>query len=134
MVEITSGGPIYKDNIPTMLTGGEFVVRKDAVDKYGSKFLDRLNEGSVQGFSEGGLVGTSPPVKEMSERGEPSSTQSNNVSIVINIDSSGSVQSSNRGGISQEDGRLFAEEIKASVLSTIIQQKRVGGLLYKGNQ
>ncbi|MEK6883816.1 MAG: hypothetical protein AABY22_29575, partial [Nanoarchaeota archaeon] len=53
------GGQSSTDNIPAMLTGGEFVVKKNTVDKYGSKFFDRINKSSFRGYAEGGLVGQS---------------------------------------------------------------------------
>jgi TP901 family phage tail tape measure protein len=42
------------DTVPAMLTPGEFVVRKSAVDQYGQDFLSDIN---VQRFSTGGPVG-----------------------------------------------------------------------------
>jgi TP901 family phage tail tape measure protein len=45
------------DVVPAMLTPGEFVMNKRAVDNHGS-LIRRLNAGgSVQGFASGGLVG-----------------------------------------------------------------------------
>lgn len=46
------------DNIPTLLTGGEYVVKKSAVDSYGSEFFDKLNNGRIEKFASGGLVGS----------------------------------------------------------------------------
>jgi TP901 family phage tail tape measure protein len=43
------------DTIPAMLEKGEFVVRKEAVKKYGSGLFSSLN-GMVQKFASGGLV------------------------------------------------------------------------------
>ena len=50
------GGSGYKDDILTFLTGGEYVIRKSAVNKYGKDFLDKLNQGSMPKFSEGGRL------------------------------------------------------------------------------
>ena len=55
------GGTSVKDDVPAMLMGGEYVVRKDAVDRFGQPFFDRLNRGQVTGFAEGGPVGTNLP-------------------------------------------------------------------------
>ena len=60
------------DKIPAMLTAGEYVIKKDSVDKYGSNFFDQLNRGTmntndmdfpkrdggpkVMGFAKGGPV------------------------------------------------------------------------------
>jgi TP901 family phage tail tape measure protein len=56
-----SGGPIsggsgHKDDIPAMLMGGEFVMNKKSVKKYGMGFMSALNNGSLQGFASGGQV------------------------------------------------------------------------------
>jgi TP901 family phage tail tape measure protein len=55
------GGPIRggsgtKDDVPAMLMGGEFVMNKKAVRKYGMGFMSALNNGSLQGFASGGQV------------------------------------------------------------------------------
>jgi len=54
-----AGGPIRggsgtKDDVPAMLMGGEFVMNKKAVKKYGIGFMSALNSGSMQGFASGG--------------------------------------------------------------------------------
>tara|TARA_Y100000385_G_scaffold211231_1_gene219197 strand:+ start:2937 stop:9707 length:6771 start_codon:yes stop_codon:yes gene_type:complete len=51
-----SGGSGNKDDVPAMLMGGEFVMRKSAVQKYGSGFFNALNSGGVQGYASGGPV------------------------------------------------------------------------------
>jgi TP901 family phage tail tape measure protein len=53
---LISGGSGTKDDIPAMLMGGEYVIKKSAVKKYGSGFFDALNKGSVKGFANGGGV------------------------------------------------------------------------------
>ena len=37
-----------RDSIPAMLTPGEFVMRKSAVDKYGSPMLSKMNMGAFK--------------------------------------------------------------------------------------
>lgn len=44
---MVSGGSGYKDDVPAMLTRGEYVVRKSAVDKYGEEFFQKLNTGGM---------------------------------------------------------------------------------------
>jgi hypothetical protein len=39
------------DTIPAMLTPGEFVVRKNAVDSFGVNSLNKINDGSYGGSS-----------------------------------------------------------------------------------
>lgn len=51
-----NGGSGVKDDVPAMLMGGEYVIKKSSVQKYGSKFLDSLNRGSIKGFASGGGV------------------------------------------------------------------------------
>ena len=62
----SSGNPKAKgtDTVPAMLTPGEFVMKKSAVDKYGTGFMRNINQGAhfsqggeVSYFDEGGLVG-----------------------------------------------------------------------------
>ena len=48
------GGSGYKDDVLTFLTGGEYIIRKSAVNKYGKGFLNKLNEGAMPKFAEGG--------------------------------------------------------------------------------
>lgn len=43
------------DSVPAMLTPGEFVIRKEAVNRLGINTLQQLNSGRVK-FAEGGLV------------------------------------------------------------------------------
>ena len=59
-----SGGPISggsgtKDDVPALLMGGEYVINKKAVQKYGRSFFDGLNYGGVQKFASGGFAGNS---------------------------------------------------------------------------
>jgi len=67
MLYEADGGFIPKgtDTVPAMLTPGEFVVRKSAVDQYGQDFLNDIN---VQRFSTGGTVGA-PHALGMSSMG-----------------------------------------------------------------
>ena len=52
------GGPV-SDNIPAMLSNGEYVIRADSVRKYGKGFLDKVNSGQL------GATSYSSPVPEM---------------------------------------------------------------------
>ena len=62
------------DTVPAMLTPGEFVVRKAAVDKYGMKMLSALNEGYLH---KGG------PVGHKHKSGAPASPYTTNNGIPI---------------------------------------------------
>ena len=49
------GGPV--DNIPAMLTEGEYVINKDAAKSLGYKNLDAMNEtGELPTYNAGGRV------------------------------------------------------------------------------
>jgi len=51
-----TGGSGTKDDVPAMLSQGEYVIRKSAVKKYGSEYLQMLNEGKVQKKFSGTLI------------------------------------------------------------------------------
>jgi hypothetical protein len=66
---IAEGGmfsPKGTDTVPAMLTPGEYVLRKDAVKKYG---VDNLNKLNAQNFADGGQVGGAPHNMGMSNFG-----------------------------------------------------------------
>ena len=57
---LNSGGPVTggsgaKDDVPALLTGGEFVIKKGAVQKYGAGFMSALNQGQIPMMNRGGL-------------------------------------------------------------------------------
>jgi TP901 family phage tail tape measure protein len=56
-----SGGPItggsgMKDDVPALLMGGEFVMNKKSVSKYGMNFMNQLNNGGIMKYAKGGAV------------------------------------------------------------------------------
>ncbi|MFI9235763.1 phage tail protein [Streptomyces sp. NPDC053079] len=53
---ITGPGTGTSDDVPIMASNGEYVVRASAVKKYGSRFLDALNAGTLRAFAGGGRV------------------------------------------------------------------------------
>ena len=60
---ITGPGTGTSDSIPARLSNGEFVIRSEAVKRYGTNFLNAVNDGTfariytkVPRFAEGGLV------------------------------------------------------------------------------
>ena len=68
-----SQGINMRDTVPAMLTPGEFVIRKESVDKLGSGFLSHLNEkGEIpqtSGFARGGQVQNQSFLKTMTSTG-----------------------------------------------------------------
>lgn len=51
---LITGGSGVRDDVPAVLTGGEYVVRKSAVQKYGVDFLDKLNSRGISQMAFGG--------------------------------------------------------------------------------
>ncbi len=51
---LITGGSGSKDDVPTLLMGGEYVVNKKAVSAYGKNFFESLNRGSVGQMAQGG--------------------------------------------------------------------------------
>ena len=49
------GGSGNRDDVPALLTGGEFVMKKSSVNKYGSSFMASLNAGEIPAMARGGL-------------------------------------------------------------------------------
>jgi hypothetical protein len=155
-----SGGEA-QDDIPALLMGGEFVVNKNAVKRYGSNFFEKLNRGQVKGYAEGGQVGNqvlggngpsltldslTKAITDLQSSIENQNTSSggdtNNITISINMESDGKTtessdednQTNNNGPGVGKDMREFTDLIKSNVITTIIEQKRPGGLLSKTSQ
>jgi TP901 family phage tail tape measure protein len=131
-----NGGSSGKDDIPALLMGGEFVIRKEAVNNYGKKFFDDLNSGRAKKFANGGIAGT------ITDENQNSSSSTNNVNITINVDGqsapkmSMSQDNSNSNDNSEfasrkskSEATLLANKIKEQVLNVINEQQRPGGLL-----
>ena len=56
---VSGPGTSTSDSIPAALSDGEYVVRADAVNRYGTGFMDAVNSGRLSAFAEGGQVGPS---------------------------------------------------------------------------
>jgi len=134
-VGFANGGSVGStDTVPAMLTPGEFVVKKSAVDKYGEGFLSSLNNGvlPMRGFQNGGSV--SPVAAEAGASAMGGNQVSNNSDFTFNIDQGGQVNQEG-GQSSSEKQREFAARIRAAVTTTIQEESRTGGslnYLYKG--
>jgi len=126
-----NGGSSGKDDIPALLMGGEFVMKKDAVNMYGKKFFDDLNSGRARKFAEGGAVGND----NMSNNSNYSPT--NNVNVTVNLNQEKVVsEKKDEESSTNEDRRAenertkqLAAKVKDQVLLVITQQQRPGGLL-----
>ena len=139
-IEKYAQGGLSEDNVPAMLMDGEYVMRKSAVNSYGKDFFDRLNNGRIKKFAEGGEVGYGSGPSDAITGGDAYST--NNVNVTVNVTKEGGASES-----SEEDGegddrdttekerrktKLLAEKVKVQVLKVITEQQRPGGLLHRG--
>ena len=140
------GGPIRKyasgghiagksgiDQIPAMLSEGEYVIRASSARQIGKPMLDQINAGK---FYDGGAV------SEIAGSSETGSTggNTNNISISINMErgssnkkeqkenESSSQNPADRSNDEQSNTQL-AERIKQQVVSVIVEEQRPGGLL-----
>jgi len=52
---MVTGGSGMKDDVPAMMSGGEYVIKKSSVDKYGSDYLRNLNGGIIPRYATGGF-------------------------------------------------------------------------------
>ena len=112
------------DQIPAMLTEGEYVIRGDAVRKLGLPALNAINAGK---FAQGG------PTSNIKDSGSPSKggDNTNNVNITVNVENTGKEGDSKSEGdggqveMMQQLGKM----IKEKVIVTIQEEQRPGGLL-----
>ena len=125
-----NGGSSGKDDIPALLMGGEFVMRKEAVNNYGKKFFDDLNSGRARKFANGGSVDNSSAGTDSTNY-----TPTNNVSVVVNLNQE-TVANENTKEDSNDEKRAeaqrvkeLAEKVKTQVIRVITEQQRPGGLL-----
>ena len=137
-----SDGSGTKDDVPALLMGGEYVISKPAVQKYGVDFMSRVNSGSLTGFARGGSVGDLAPlgsggssstggnedliesINNLSAKiqsqldktggGAGGGAISNNIEININVSESGEVKGNNMssGNEAKESGTESSEEQK----------------------
>jgi hypothetical protein len=121
------------DQIPAMLSEGEYVIRASSARQLGKPMLDRINAGK---FNDGGAV---TPLIENSETGT-SGGNTNNINITVNMekgkgkseenDSSGSGGANPKDSSNDDDrGARMAEKIKDQIVSVIMEEQRPGGLL-----
>ena len=144
--QLYNGGSVHKyasgghisgkpgiDQIPAMLSEGEYVVRASSARQIGKPMLDRINAGK---FNDGGAV---TPLMDNSETGI-SGGNTNNINITVNMGGgkgqSDKKENSGDGGTNpadasadQDQSAALAEKVKAQVVATIMDEQRPGGLL-----
>ena len=130
-----NGGYSNRDDVPAMLMGGEYVMKKDSVNTYGRGFFDKLNSGKIKKFADGGMVGDN--LTDINNKKTSENNLENNINITVNVNGSDSnVQmNSENSAMSSAEGQAkaikFADQLKAEIIKVIVQQQRPGGLLTK---
>jgi hypothetical protein len=133
------GGSAGKDDIPALLTSGEYVMSRESVEKYGVGAFNKLNKGVVPRFQNGGAVGSLGANTSVfgGLDGAAGSGLTNNVNITVNVDNKGSVSStvsnSQEGqpmsGEDKKQGENLGRQIESAVMKVLITEKKQGGLL-----
>lgn len=139
-----SGGPITsgtagRDTTPINAMNGEYVISRDVARNIGTPFLDALNNNRVSFANDGGSQTSGPVGMDFSKLidkfdemitvvKEAFETSTGNITINITDNSTGGTQESQQGETSEDNQRL-AQRIKEVVRSTILEEKRVGGML-----
>jgi len=124
----------YIDNIPAMLTGGEFVMSSSAVRRHGSGALHKLNRGGRVGYQEGGLVGDQqfvPAEGKSADKKQSGTTKSgdSNTTINITVNSSTGETNTSANGEAGASEREMAVRLADAVKTVLKQEKRTGGML-----
>lgn len=128
--EFATGGNLKKtsgiDTIPTMLSGGEFIMNRAATQAIGSGNLAALNAGASSMVTEE----TSEKLNEklLAKLDELIEKMTGGTNIEINIDGSGRTSQTSSGGNNQGAQQL-ARQIKDVVIKVLEDQKRLGGSL-----
>jgi TP901 family phage tail tape measure protein len=118
------------DQIPAMLSEGEYVIKASSARKLGKSTLDSINAGK---FNDGGPVSG----EFGSSDSNISGGNTNNINISINMEqgkaSSESEQKSGQNPAEQSEEQssnvALADKIKQQVVSVIVEEQRPGGLL-----
>jgi len=108
------------DTVPAMLTPGEFVIKKSAVQKMGAGFFDAINNmrspvqamaEHIRGFADGGLVYQGAGNISGDAREAMRSEQAQSASKTIRVELASGTQKVN-ASIAQQDEARFLEVIK----------------------
>jgi len=127
------------DQIPAMLSNGEYVIKASSARKMGKPMLDNINAGK---FNEGGPVSSDNQSSESKIAGG----STNNINITINMaeggsgKGSGKSEKSNKSGQNSEEHasgyqrqKAFADRIKLQVVQVIREEQRPGGMLHSNS-
>lgn len=129
---LATGGQIPQqsgiDTVPAMLSGGEFVMNRAAVQNIGAGNLQSMNSGSTSLLTE-------ESSKELNEKlitklDELIEVSGSAGEITINVTSSGgNTQETSSGEDAASSKQKLARQIKDAVMQVIEEEKRLGGQL-----
>jgi TP901 family phage tail tape measure protein len=125
---LISGGSGTKDDVPAMLTGGEFVLNNRATQRLGVQNLNKLNNGQSVGSESSSAEMTQALISKLDELIQTTSNSSQS-NVVVNV-SSTDQQEENPADMNERD-RELQKKIRQAVLDVIAQEKRLGGSLEK---
>ena len=116
------------DQIPAMLSEGEYVIKASSARQLGKPMLDQINAGR---FFNGGEVSKMDESESSSLGGN-----TNNINISVNVEKGQekSQESESSGDPDQKEqsddqNQLLAQKIKQQVVAVIVEEQRPGGLL-----
>jgi TP901 family phage tail tape measure protein len=132
MIPRFADGGSPTDKVPALVMGGEYIMSEKATKKYGKQFFDSINQGRAPRFADGGQVSTSEPsfAEKAAASSDSKASSATNVSININV-TGGTSESQSQGDTKQGgiDYKKMSEQIKQIVITTINEEKRLGGSL-----
>lgn len=111
------------DTVPTMLSGGEFIMNAAATKRLGAGNLQALNSGYGGGGDNSQLVGKLDELISATE-----DATGGEINITINSEGKENVKTSESAS---EDQKRLSERIKTVVKQVITDEKRLGGQLRK---
>lgn len=134
---ITSGSA-GRDTTPVNAMQGEYIVSRNAARSAGTPFLDALNNNRVT-FDNGTNQTSGPAGVDFSKLidkiddmvnviKDAFESSAGNITVNVTENYNGSTQESQQGETNEDNQRL-AQKIKEVVRSTILEEKRVGGML-----
>jgi TP901 family phage tail tape measure protein len=121
-----------RDTVPAMLTPGEFVLNRKAVDSLPIDFIKALNEGKmpIQKFQQGGIVsGMKSALSGAGMKNVTGGQVNNSTELTFNIAGDGGEGASSRGSSGRQNQEDFARRIKQAVTTVIQEESRTGGSL-----
>jgi hypothetical protein len=124
------GGSGTRDDVPAMLTGGEFVLNNRATRKLGVQNLNRLNAGETGGGEDRSGAVTESLLSKLDELIQ-ATRESSSENVVVNVSSSEAQGPTENGGGTEKE---LQRKIRQAVLDVIAQEKRLGGSLNKDNR